>query len=226
VDQLSRSRVRKEKGARDRLIRLALSRPEWAPGFEDETWWSRFERPSSLHSWADGGQPMRLIEKEAIKGDSDPKALAAYGMLVRTKEADGEVWEQMWLRFVEGRPVSTITTQFLEYSCQKLAAMGKKEALLMIWDNASWHTRSKEVGCWIPSHNREVKDSGEGVRIVCCLLPKKSPWLNAIEPKWIHGKRKVIEPEELIGADELADRVCGVFGCAHDPHLAIPQEVA
>jgi hypothetical protein len=226
VDQLSRSRVRKEKGARDRLIRLALSRPEWAPGFEDETWWSRFERPSSLHSWADGGQPMRLIEKEAIKGDSDPKALAAYGMLVRTKEADGEVWEQMWLRFVEGRPVSTITTQFLEYSCQKLAAMGKKEALLMIWDNASWHTRSKEVGCSIASHNREVKDSGEGVRIVCCLLPKKSPWLNAIEPKWIHGKRKVIEPEELIGADELADRVCGVFGCAHDPHLAIPQEVA
>ena len=169
---------------------------------------------------------MRLIEKEAIKGDSDPKALAAYGMLVRTKEADGEVWEQMWLRFVEGRPVSTITTQFFEYSCQKLAAMGKKEALLMIWDNASWHTRSKEVGCWIASHNREVKDSGEGVRIVSCLLPKKSPWLNAIEPKWIHGKRKVIEPEELIGADEHADRVCRVFGCAHDPHLAIPQEVA
>jgi hypothetical protein len=30
VDQLSRSRVRKEKGA--------LSRPEWALGFEDETW--------------------------------------------------------------------------------------------------------------------------------------------------------------------------------------------
>ena len=26
-------------------------------------------------------------------------------------------------------------------------------------------------------------------------LPKQSPWLNAIEPKWIHGKRKVTEPE-------------------------------
>jgi len=167
---------------------------------------------------------MRLIEKEAIKGDSDPKALAAYGMLVRTKEADGQIRERTWVRFVDGRPVSSITTQFLKYSCQKLAAMGKK-ALLMIWDNASWHT-SKEVRCWIASHNREVKDSGEGVRIVSCLLPKKSPWLNAIEPKWIHGKRKVIEPEELIGADELADRVCRVFGCAHDPHLSIPQEVA
>jgi hypothetical protein len=25
---------------------------------------------------------------------------------------------------------------------------------------------------------------------------------------------------------ELADRVCGAFGCIHEPHLFIPQEVA
>jgi hypothetical protein len=28
-----------------------------------------------------------------------------------------------------------------------------------------------------------------------CLLPKKSPWLNPIELKWIHGKGKVVEPK-------------------------------
>src|SRR3712207_8497595 len=49
-----------------------------------------------------------------------------------------------------------------------------------------------------------------GVRIVGCLLPKQSPWLNAIEPKWVHGKRKVIEPDGLLGAYELAERVCRV----------------
>jgi hypothetical protein len=54
---------------------------------------------------------------------------------------------------------------------------------------------------------------------VSCLLPKQSPWLNAIEPKWVHGKRKVVEPEELLGAYELADRVCRVFGCPHYKHL-------
>jgi transposase len=167
---------------------------------------------------------MRLVEKEAIKDDPDPKALAAYGMLVRSKAADGRIEEQRWLRFVDGRPVSVITTQFLQWSCQKLAAMGKK-ALLLIWDNATWHT-SKEVHTWITSHNRRVKAEGKGVRIVACLLPKKSPWLNAIEPKWIHGKRKVVEPGRLLGADELADRVCKVFGCAHELHLSIPQEVA
>jgi transposase len=223
VDDLPRFRIRKEKGACDRLIRLALSRPEWALSFEDETWWSRFER-LSMHSWAEVGEPMRLLEKVPPKDDPDPKALAAYGMLVRTTEADGRIRERTWLRFVDGRPVSSITTQFLEYSCQKLLAMGKK-ALLLIWDNATWHT-SKEVRSWIEEHNRGVKKSGRGVRIVPCLLPKKSPWLNPIEPQWIHGKRKVVEPGRLLGAEELADRVCKVFGCAHEPHLSIPQEVA
>jgi hypothetical protein len=64
------------------------------------------------------------------------------------------------------------------------------------------------------------------VRIVVCFLPKKSPWLNPIEPMpWIHGKRKVIELDGLLGAYELADRVCGVFGCPYYEHLSIPQEV-
>ena len=64
------------------------------------------------------------------------------------------------------------------------------------------------------------------VRIVSCLLPKQSPWLNAIEPKWMHGKRKVVEPEGLLDAYELAERVCRAFGCAHYEHLSIPREVA
>ena len=104
------------------------------------------------------------------------------------------------------------------------SSMGKK-ALLLVWDNASWH-KSKFVKEGIAAHNREVKEQGSGVRIVPCFLPKKSPWLNAIEPKWIHGKRKVVEPDLVLTAHELADRVCEVFGCTHEPHLSIHQEVA
>ena len=69
--------------------------------------------------------------------------------------------------------MSSISTQFLQWSCQKLVVMGKK-ALLLIWDNASWHT-SKVVQSWIEEHNTGVKKSGRGVRIVPCVLPKKSP---------------------------------------------------
>lgn len=146
-------------------------------------------------------------------------------MLVRSAEPNGQTDERVLLRFVDGRPVSSITTQFLEWSLKKLEAMGKK-ALLLVWDNAgeAWHI-SHEVRNWLSSHNRQVKESESGVRVVSCLLPVRSPWLNPIEPMWVHGKRKVVEPDGLLGAYELADRACEVFGCPHEPHLSIPQEV-
>jgi transposase len=162
---------------------------------------------------------MRLLEKEPTKDDPSEatKALSCYGLYLPELE-------ESWLRFVDGRPVSAITTQFLSWCCEKLQRRGKV-ALLLIWDNATWH-KSHRVRDWIVTHNRCVKEGGRGVRIVPCLLPTKSPWLNAIEPQWIHSKRKVVEPERLLGAYELAERVCGVFGCTHEEHLAIPQEVA
>ncbi len=57
-------------------------------GVRDEARWSRFVQPS-LHAWVEAGDPMRLIEQSASKDDPDPKALAAHGMSVRSKEADG-----------------------------------------------------------------------------------------------------------------------------------------
>jgi hypothetical protein len=190
--------------------------PRWATGFEDECWWSRLALPT-LSSWAEEGRPLRLIQQSVAKDDPDPKALSCYGLYLPE-------FDQTWLRFVDGRPVGSITTRFLGWCTEKLEAMGKK-VLLLIWDHASWHI-SREVRRWLGRHNREVKKDGEGVRIVSCLLPKQSSWLNAIEPKWVHGKRKVVEPDGLLGAYELAERVCRVFGCPHYEHLFIPQEVS
>ena len=96
---------------------------------------------------------MRLLQKEARKDDPEPKALSCYGLYVPELE-------ETWLRFVDGRPVSAITTQFLCWCCHKLEARGKK-ALLLVWDNASWH-KSRRVSDWIGAHNRKVKDSGAG----------------------------------------------------------------
>jgi len=76
------------------------------------------------------------------------------------------------------------------------------------------------------AHNREVRRTGHGVRIVPCYLPVKSPWLNRIEPHWVHGKRKVVEPAGLLSAQELADRICAHFGCDHEPHLTVTEKAA
>lgn len=202
-------------------MRLMESHPEWALGFEDEVWWSRFAMPN-MHAWADDDKPLRLVEQCVPKDDPDPKALACYGLLVRWTTDQGQPHEEAWLRFVDGRPVSGLTTAFLEWSCQKLQTLGKK-ALLLVWDNASWHI-SAQVREWLSQHNQRVKL--DGVRILECRLPTRSPWLNPIEPKWIHGKRKVVEAEGLLTAKELAQRVCDVFGCRYEDHLAIPEMVA
>ena len=186
-------------------------------------WWSRLARPA-LHAWAEADRPLRLVEQTAAKDDPDPAALACYGLLVRWPAPGGAPHEDVWLRFVDGRPVSALTTRFLEWCCAELARAGKS-ALLLVWDNAAWHI-SHEVRAWIRCHNRAVKSTGRGVRIVPCRLPTKSPWLNPIEPKWVHGRRRVVEPDRLLSADELADRVCAAFDCPHHAHLTVPEKAA
>lgn len=186
-------------------------------GFADETWWSRLARPA-LHAWSEDG-PLRLVAQTVAKDDPDPKALACYGLLLR----EGPLPEAVWLRFVDGRPVSPITTAFLGWCAEQVATRGMT-TLVVIWDNASWHV-SGMVRTWLREHNQRAHRHG-GVRIVPCFLPHKSPWLNPIEAKWVHGKRRIVEPARLLTGREVEERVCAAFGCPLCDHLAIPQEVA
>lgn len=165
-------------------------------GYEDECWWSRVTDPE-MHAWSETDRPLRCLEKKVAKGEK--KALACYGLWLPGSE-------RMLLRFVAGRPVSAVTVAFLEWVSWELHRAGKA-ALLLVWDNASWHD-SQAVQSWLRQHNRQVK-AGEkpGVRLVVCPLPTKSPWLNPIEPKWLHGKRNVAEPGETLDEVELMARV-------------------
>jgi transposase len=215
VDRQSRSRIRRKKRRRDRLIALAARHADWLVGFADETWWSREARPA-LHAWTATGQPLRLVEVTVPAADPAPKALACYGVWLPECDAT-------WLRFVDGRPVSEVTMQFLAWCAQRAAALGKT-TLVLIWDRAGWHL-SRRLWAWLRQHNQAVQRTGGGVRIIPCLLPKQSPWLNPIEPKWIHGKRRIIEPDRLLSLEELEDRVCDAFACPRYQHLAFPKNV-
>lgn len=114
-------------------MRLAQTHPEWALGFQDEVWWSRAAQPRR-RTWAEADAPLRLLELAAAKADPDPKALAYYGLLVR-RPGRPTAPERMLLRFVDGRPVSAVTLDFLKWSCQSLARPRVK-VLALIWDNA------------------------------------------------------------------------------------------
>jgi len=89
-----------------------------------------------MASWADNGQPLRLVEQSVPRDDPSPKALACYGLWVPERQAT-------WLRFVDGRPVSTLTEQFLGWCADDASAQGMT-TLVLVWDNASWH-RSRQV---------------------------------------------------------------------------------
>ena len=192
---------------------MARSRPDWALGFADEVWFSRLAQPP-LSAWTAGGERLRLTLHAAERADPDPKALACYGLWLPGRD-------RMLLRFVDGRPVSAVTRAFLAWAAERLAADGVR-VLALIWDNASWHI-SREVRAWIKAHNRRVKAAG-GCRLLVCRLPSKSPWLNPIEPKWVHGKRAVVEPERKLTGAELKQRLCDHYRCPLLQPLA--QQVA
>jgi hypothetical protein len=102
---------------RERLIGLGSENPDtWAIGYQDECRWSRVAL-AALHGWAQKGEPPRLIERSVAEDDPDPKAISCYGLYVPQLE-------ETWLRFVDGRPISGITTRFLSWCSEKLYARG------------------------------------------------------------------------------------------------------
>lgn len=197
----------RKKRQRDRLILIAAQHDTWVVGFQDEVWWSRLAYPD-MHAWSED-DPFKLHQKHIEKTDPDPKAIACYGLWC-------PVLAIMVIRFVQSRPVSDLTCQYLEWVCQSLHSLGKR-VLVLIWDNASWHV-SKAVRQWVRNHNQHVKQTG-GLRLILCLLPVKSPWLNAIEAKWVHAKRAIVEPTKVLTADEIKQRVCDYFDCELLPSL-------
>jgi transposase len=117
---------------------------------------------------------------------------------------------------VEGRPLGEVTVQFLEWLCWSVAQEGK-QVLVVIWDDASWHT-ADVVARWVKEQNRRA-ERGEGVRVVVCELPVASPWLNNIEPCWTHAKKAIMEVDRKLTAAEITHRVCEHFSCALLPYL-------
>jgi len=168
---------------------LAATHPTWGLGFGAEVWWSRLAQPAR-HTWAPEGQAVRLVDQARPNADLDPQALACYGLLGRHVPKQPA---QMLRRCVARRLVSKATTAFLAW-CREPLRCQALTAMLLSWDNASWHSRH-EVRTWLRQHNRHVKQTGQGVRILACRLPRKSPWLNPMEPKWVHGKRAIVAPD-------------------------------
>jgi hypothetical protein len=160
-----------------------------------EVWGSRLAQPN-LPPWI-AAQPRRGRQNAPDRHDLEPKAVACSGRL-RTATPG------LLLRCVDGPPGSIVTTQVLAWLTDRLAAAGTT-ALWMVWAHASWHVRAA-VRAWLKAHTRRVKREG-GWRTVVCPIPSKRPWLNRLEPTWVHGQRAMADPARKSQVDELKPRL-------------------
>jgi transposase len=141
-----------------------------------------------------------LVERQPAPDEPD-KALACFGA-VRQDTA------KRFLFFCEGQPNTDSVILMLQHLLQVAASEGKR-VLVIIWDRASWH-KSQKLRRWIRAHNQFAKRHGQ-VRLLTCLLPTQSPWLNPMEAHWVHAKRKVAQPDGALTAVELKRRLCAHF---------------
>jgi transposase len=181
------------------LKQQAQAHQDWLLVEEDECWFSRFAQPQA-HAWAEVGAPLRLIQHEAPRNESE-KALACFGAL-RQDTSD------VLLYFSHGQPTSLQMWLFI-IGLLALARAEGKQVLVVIWDNATWH-KSRDLRIWIRVYNRAAKACGQP-RLLTHLLPVKSPWLNPIEPHWVHAKRAVCEPSITLTAAQHRQRLCAYF---------------
>ena len=129
------------------------------------------------------------------------KALACFGAV---RQDTGK----RFLYLSDGQPNTDKVILMLERLLEVARREGKR-VLVIIWDRASWH-KSKKLKRWIQKHNQAAKRNGD-VRLLTCLLPVKSPWLNPMEAHWVHAKRRIAEPDGEISVNELKHRLCTHF---------------
>lgn len=165
--------------------------------YEDESWFSRFQMPR-LRSFSPVGEPFRMPVHSPRSGEPN-QALALYGAL-RLPD------KQIVVQWSEAQPASQPTWQFLQ---RLIAQEPEKRWLMVIWDNASFH-KSRWLMQRIREHNRLARKEGR-TRLVPYRLPVGAPWLNPIEPHWLHCKRAVYSVAPPLTSEELRERANEYF---------------
>ena len=147
-----------EKKVARSLDRAGVWASWWVLGFQDEVWWSCYAQ-LYLQTWTDDKSLRRITTRRTARTRADRDGV--YGDL-RT-DTQGMLCA-LWMATDQ-----CVTIQFVQWVTDRLAAEGKT-ALLMVWDNASWHI-SQTVRAWRKAHNRRVKrDGGVGWACASCRL--------------------------------------------------------
>ena len=145
--------------------------------FQDESWFSG--NPKVVRGYG------RLNHPEDSAVAKLPHKIKGAWVLYAAYEAlTGHVH-----RYYAPRCNQTQVRHQLETLLAHYQAAGKR-ALIVIWDNASWHT-AKALRRWYTRYNLKAKRTGQ-IRLLIVRLPSRSPWLNPMEPVFGQAKRRIV----------------------------------
>ena len=164
-----------KKARRDAILAWAKRDPSILVLYQDESWFSG--TPKAVGQYGQRGQPRTAaVAKPAHKCKGAWVLYAALDVLTgRVQRCYAPHCNQTYVR------------QQLE---ALLAQAAGKRVLVVIWDNASWHT-AKALRRWYYRYNQIAKGTGQ-VRLLLVALPSRSPWLNPLEPVFGQAKRHVV----------------------------------
>jgi transposase len=111
-------------------------------------------------------------------------------------------------RFYAPRCNQTFVRQQLETLLAQAQAAGKR-VLVVIWDNASWHT-AQALRRWYYRYNQSAKRTGQ-VRLLLVALPSRSPWLNPLEPVFGQAKRHIVGRRSVAAPGRLKRKTESYF---------------
>lgn len=177
-----------KKARREAILAWAKRDPSILVVFQDESWFSG--TPKAVGQYGQRGVP-----RTAAVAKPAHKCKGAWVLYAALEVVTGRVQ-----RFYAPRCNQTYVRQQLEALLAQAQAAGKR-VLVVIWDNASWHT-AQALRRWYYRYNQTAKRTGQ-VRLLLVPLPSRSPWLNPLEPvfgqakRHIVGRRAVPEPHRL-----------------------------
>ena len=138
--------------------------------------------------WGERGQPSWIPAFGPTQGQ----------VLYLSREAASD--ELFWSWQLHTRSDETIV-----HLTQLVANYRGKRYLVIIWDNASWHT-SQKVRCGLAAYNQQA--AGQGLpRLFVYGLPTYSPWLNPTEAVFTQNKRRSLFGQKQPDAQTLRVRV-------------------
>jgi hypothetical protein len=177
-----------------------------------------------LHSWSTDGQPLRLVEQTLQAKDTEGKALACYGVFPAPLFPGGWLVGRSHLAALCGWPSGERDYDpVIGMVLRQVAAAGQTG---MDPGLGQCPLAYQSCGSRLDPRSQSAGERNRPGRPHFCLpAADQKPLAPPIEPKWVHGKRRIVEPDRMLPPLEMEERISAALDCPREDHLSLSKNV-